>query len=82
MPTPNIPDEVVEAMLEAWFSAPYQIQDAARMRLAAQAALPLLLEKTTIWAVRSELGVMYFGYEPTDQENREPLYRLKVSNEQ
>ena len=92
MPTPNIPDEVMEAAVEAMRSDEFRVfgecktpNNGARkeaMRAALQTALPLLLEQK---------GYAYSGHLPyadftkfrsTPAEDYEPLYRLKVSNEQ
>lgn len=69
MPTPNIPDEVVEAAAKALADAighGMTEKCEAHARLVIEAALPLLLEPIRFWS----------------GPNNEPLYRLKVSNEQ
>jgi hypothetical protein len=85
MPTPSIPDEVVEAMLSAFRDdtayRPYltEVGQRERMRAAAIAALPLLLEHV---ATVTNDTIAFDWHESKFTPNPEPLYRLKVSNEQ
>lgn len=83
MPTPNIPDEVVEAARLArrealrvfsYTSKPYLNPETFALRAALEAALPLLLEH---WGFLVD-GVPFKGKTSCDKAS-EPLYRLKVS---
>lgn len=99
MPTPNIPDEVVEAAAKALADAighGMTEKCEAHARLVIEAALPLLLEQVGYRWSRNGIpcSALYEG-EPSQRELAaqalckevadwavEPLYRLKVSNEQ
>lgn len=104
MPTPNIPDEVVDTALcctplnksgdemampidfMRLGSGSDEDMEAARcvMRAALQAALPLLLEQVAWCEPSNPIAGDAFRWPGTDKQERhsEPLYRLKVSNEQ
>ena len=91
MPTPNIPDEVVEAArlarrdalrVAVATSKPYLDPETYALRAALEAALPLLLEQKG-YAYSGPLPYEDFTkFRRTPAEDYEPLYRLKVGNEQ
>lgn len=82
MPTPNIPDEVVEAAAKALADAighGMTEKCEAHARLVIEAALPLLLEQKG-YAYSGPLPYEDFTkFRRTPAEDYEPLYRLKVS---
>jgi hypothetical protein len=96
MPAPNIPDEVVEAAAKALADAighGMTEKCEAHARFVIEAALPLLLEQVA-WLVKSGDAEVLCAAEGTAKAqafelrkggypaHTEPLYRLKVSNEQ
>jgi hypothetical protein len=89
MPTPNIPDEVVEAAAKAYYELDDSGVDTYALRAALDAALLLLLEQKAFIddrdglfpAAKVQRFADEYGWEHPIVNTMEPLYRLKVSND-